>query len=236
VASSGREPAEPLIRVSTRDQVRERLLAAILDGEYEPGSRVVETEVARRLGTSASPVREVLRELEALGLVTSKPFSGVRVRQITAADVLETYPVRVALESLALRSATPVITDAQVDELSALTDRMAEAVEQGDARAQSQWNAQFHRALVAAAGNSALLRSWSVLEPFTRTFLAADFPGLDLAADTEEHRPIIAAVRARDAEAAVAALERHFANVTEMVRLARDAEARAAVSGSGAVA
>jgi len=234
VACSGPEPVEPLIRVSTRDQVRERLLAAILDGELEPGSRVVETEVARQLGTSASPVREVLRELEALGLVTSKPFSGVRVRRITAADVLETYPVRVALESLALRSATRVMTDEQVDELSTLTDRMAEAAKQGDARAQSQWNAQFHRALVAAAGNSALLRSWSVLEPFTRTFLAADFPGLDLAADTEEHRPIIDALRARDAEAAVTALEGHLSSVTETVGLARDAEAE--VSGSGAAA
>lgn len=216
--------AKPLIRVSTRDQVRERLLAAILDGEYEPGERVVETAAARRLGTSASPVREALRELEALGLVTSKPFRGVRVRRITAADVLETYPVRIALESLALHECMPRITDAEIDDLEVFTDRMAEAVAQGDIRDQGNFNARFHRGIVAAAGNMALLRSWSVLEPFARTYLAPDFPDVDLVQDTEEHRPIVAALRMRDVKAAVVALERHLLHVAETVRLARDRE------------
>src|SRR5919112_1276415 len=95
----------PLVRVSTREQVRERLSAAILSGELRSGVRLVETDLARALGTSPRPVREALRELEALGLVTSKPYSGTRVREISAAGVLETYPVRAALEGLALRTA-----------------------------------------------------------------------------------------------------------------------------------
>ena len=51
------------------DQIRDRLLEAILDGSYQPGSRIVETRVARECGTSQAPVREALRDLEALGVV-----------------------------------------------------------------------------------------------------------------------------------------------------------------------
>jgi DNA-binding GntR family transcriptional regulator len=215
-----------------RDQVRERLLAAILDGDYGPGDRLVETDIARRLGTSASPVREAVRELEALGLVTSTPFSGVRVRQISASDVLETYPVRLALESTAIRLAIATVGDDELDRLAQITDEMALAARRNDPREQSILNADFHRGLVAMGGNGALLRSWSVLEPFTRTFLAPDFPGLDLVADTEEHRPIIAALRRRDAAGAVQALEVHLASVTATVQRACDAELGVDEAGS----
>ena len=63
------------------DQVKERLLEGILTGHYPPDSRIVETQVARELGTSQAPVREALRGLEALGVVEITPFRGARVRR-----------------------------------------------------------------------------------------------------------------------------------------------------------
>ena len=67
------------------DQVKDRLLRAILDGRYPPGSRIVETRAAREFGTSQAPVREALRDLEALGVVEIAAFRGARVRRPTAA-------------------------------------------------------------------------------------------------------------------------------------------------------
>ncbi|MEA2025966.1 MAG: GntR family transcriptional regulator, partial [Chloroflexota bacterium] len=70
------------------EQVKGRLLQAILDGRYPPGARIVETRVAREFGTSQAPVREALRDLEALGVVETAPFKGARVRQPTTEELL----------------------------------------------------------------------------------------------------------------------------------------------------
>src|SRR3972149_3811605 len=72
-------------------QVKERLLEAILDGRSPPGARIVETRVARELGTSQAPVREALRDLEALGVVENSPFRGARVRQPSIEELLEAF-------------------------------------------------------------------------------------------------------------------------------------------------
>ena len=86
--------SDPLTRSVLADQVKEWLLEAILSGTYPPDSRIVETAVAKELGTSQAPVREALRGLEALGIVEIAPFRGARVRRLEAAELLEAYVVR----------------------------------------------------------------------------------------------------------------------------------------------
>ena len=90
--------APMIIRNVLSDQVKDYLLTAILAGEFPPGSRIVETRVARHLGVSQGPVREALRDLEALGLIDSTPYQGARVRQPQKAELLEAYDVRAVLE------------------------------------------------------------------------------------------------------------------------------------------
>ena len=107
----------PLAREVLTDQVKERLLDGILSGRYPPESRIVETAVARELGTSQGPVREALRALEALGVVEITPFRGARVRQPSRREVVEAYAVRSTLEALGARSAVPRLTD---DDLATL--------------------------------------------------------------------------------------------------------------------
>ena len=87
------------------DQVKGRLLQAILDGRYPPGARIVETRVAREFGTSQAPVREALRDLEALGVVEVTAFRGARVRHPSVAELLEAFEVRAVLETQAARLA-----------------------------------------------------------------------------------------------------------------------------------
>jgi len=109
------------------DQVKDRLLEAILSGEYLPDSRIVETQIARELNTSQAPVREALRALEALGVVEITPFKGARVRRPARREILEAYAVRSALESLGAQLAVPRLTDADLSELAAYITSLAGA-------------------------------------------------------------------------------------------------------------
>src|SRR6185295_61817 len=113
-------------------QVKERLLDGILTGRYAPDSRIVETQLARELGTSQAPVREALRGLEALGVVEITPFRGARVRRPTRRELLEAYAVRTSLESLGARLAVPRLTDDDLEELAACVEEMQAAARDDD--------------------------------------------------------------------------------------------------------
>ena len=192
------------------DQVREHLLAGILDGRYAPESRIVETQVARELGTSQAPVREALRALEAIGIVELSPFRGARVRRPTRREILEAYDVRSALEALAAKLAVPRLSDADVADLMALGETMRAAASAGDGRAVAEADSRFHARIVASAGNRTLERTWRSLEPYSRTYLSLFVPGADPTWSANLHTPIMAALERRDAEAVVASLEEHF--------------------------
>lgn len=192
------------------DQVKDRLLQDILAGVYPPDSRIVETRVARDLGTSQAPVREALRGLEALGVVEIAPFRGARVRRPTAHELLEAYEVRAELESLGARLAVPRLTEAEMEELEALGAEMQAAARVGDRHAVAIADAAFHGRLVSISGNGTLHEVWRSLEPFSRTYITLIVPGADAAWTASLHAPILDALRTRDPERVVDALCFHF--------------------------
>ena len=197
------------------DQVKERLLDAILSGQYPPDSRIVETQVARELGTSQAPVREALRGLEALGLVEITPFRGARVRRPSRREIIEAYAVRSALETLAARLAVPRLTDADLAVFAELFAAMREAARRGDGQAVAEADARFHARIVELADNATLVKVWRSLEPFSRTYLTLVVPGADPTWSAELHAPILEALERRDAPALAAALEQHFDEVRD---------------------
>ena len=213
--AEGRVGPALLARSVLADQVRERLLERILSGEYPPDARIVETQVARELGTSQAPVREALRGLEALGVVEITPFRGARVRRPTRQELLEAYAVRSALETLAARLAVPRLTDADLRRLGDQVEAMQAAARDGDAHRVAEADARFHGLIVGLAANGTLEKVWGSLEPFLRTYITLVVPGADPRWAADLHTPILAALQARDAEAVVAALESHFADVSE---------------------
>jgi DNA-binding GntR family transcriptional regulator len=199
------------------EQVKERLVRAILDGRYAPGDRIVETRVARELGTSQAPVREALRDLEALGLIEAQPFRGARVRRPSTAELLEAFAVRTALETLAARLAMEHLVPATLLELQALVDAMRAAAARGDVLAEVQADAEFHGCIITLSGNRALARVWRQLEPYSRTFITISTPGADRQRIAEVHAPIVTALERRDGDAVTAAIDDHFAELTDMV-------------------
>lgn len=218
---SARPDAEqpvPLLRYVLRSQVRDLLIERIVNGYYKPGARLVETQIARELGVSQAPVREALRDLESVGVVESFAFRGARVRNPSRDELLEAYPVRAALESLAASEAASRITDEQLDQLEDLIKQMEAAGAEGNAHKQANANAQFHALIVEAAQNSTLMRLWAFLEPWARTYLTAARAGVDLNELAVRHRKILTPLRNRDSEAAAAAMREHLMEAAEWLR------------------
>ena len=199
------------------DQVKDRLLQAILAGRYPPGSRIVETRAAREFGTSQAPVREALRDLEALGVVEIAAFRGARVRRPTAAELLEAYAVRAELEALGVVLALPRLTDANLEELQRYLDTMRRAAAEEDVHAEASADASFHGRLVELANNATLLRVWRLLEPFSRTYITIVAPGADRRRIAELHAPILEALRSGDPQMTADAIRRHFADAQSML-------------------
>ena len=211
-------PAETTISRSVlSDTVKDRLLEAILDGRYPPGSRIVETRAAREFGTSQAPVREALRDLEALGVVEISPFRGARVRRPSLDELLEAYVVRSELEALVVRLAVPRLTEEDLEVLGGYMDAMDQAAEAGDTVAEAAADARFHGRLVEIAANGTLARVWGLLEPYSRTYISIAVPGADRRRIAGLHVPVLEALRSRDAATAETAIRHHFADAEAML-------------------
>jgi DNA-binding GntR family transcriptional regulator len=208
----------PFSRVVLRDQVRDVLLGRILSGEYAPGSRIVETRIAQELGISQAPLREALRDLEQLGCVVHEPFRGCSVREFSIDDLLEAFPVRAALESVAARLAAEQITEEQLALLDGFIETMRVAGQEGDAVAESTADAAFHATIVQAARNAVLLRQWEQLQPHARTFISITLPASDRGPVADRHLPILDALRSRDPDRAAAAMHDHLSEVADRLR------------------
>ena len=100
-----------------RDVVFNTLRQAILRGELQPGERLMEIQLAQRLGVSRTPVREAIRKLELEGLVLMIPRRGAEVAEITRQDLEDVLEVRMALEELAVKIACKRITQEQLEEI-----------------------------------------------------------------------------------------------------------------------
>ena len=200
------------------EQVEDRLLQGILSGRFPPDSRIVETRVARELGVSQAPVREALRALEALGLVSISPFQGARVRRPSLAELLAAFVVRCELECLAARLAVPRLTEPDLAEFAELQGAMEAAARSGDRHEAARADSVFHSRLVRQSGSRTLERTWGTVEPFSRTYItlvaAKEGPGWT----THLHRAVLDALRARDAEGVQVALRHHFDEAAGMLR------------------
>jgi DNA-binding GntR family transcriptional regulator len=205
-----------VVRSMLRDQIKDAIVERILDGVYGPGERIVEIRVAEEFGVSQAPVREALRELELLRLVVSEPFRGARVREVSAEELAEIYPVRAALEEVAARGATPALAG-DVGALRVELDAMRAAARRGDVHEFIAHDVAFHRIIVAASGNRTLQELWGSLHVDLRTTITLIKHVEDLAEVAESHVPVLQAIEAGDLERAASVLRRHIESFADWV-------------------
>jgi DNA-binding GntR family transcriptional regulator len=194
----------------TADAVFTHLQGAIVRGELTPGERVDLDAVGQQLDVSRTPIREALLRLEAEGLVERVPYRGAIVRGVDAALAEETTAVRLHLEGMAVRLAVARLTDETLEEMERLLRELA-ALERSASYDATEWNRlndRFHGALYAAADCPSLTRPIEALAAQAnriRTHFDVRGGPVD-----EEHRAILDACRARDADAAAHAAQDHI--------------------------
>jgi DNA-binding GntR family transcriptional regulator len=214
---SRRLQAPPLEREILSERVKDRILTWILEGELAPGSRIVETRVARQLGMSQAPVREALRDLATLGFVEMQPYRGARVRRPSKRELTEAIEVRAELEALAGRLAATRRSEGCLQDLERLFGEMKEAADRNDPHDHAVKNAAFHARIVKSTHNGTLERLWSMLEPFSRTYVTASAPGMDLQWLSERHRALLDAIRDGDPDSAAEAMRTHAAEAAVLI-------------------
>ena len=204
-------------RTVLREQIKDILLERILRGELEPGERLVETRLARELGTSQAPVREALRDLQLLRLVESEPFRGARVRAVDDEQLLPVFPVRMALEELGAREAARR-ANGDVRRLEREVSAMRDAAARADWRTQISHDLAFHRTVIEMADNEPLLQSWLTLGIEVSTAFATYWTYWDQTDLADFHVPIVDAIRAGDATRAAAEARKHVRRTERVVR------------------
>tara|TARA_R110002110_G_scaffold49669_27_gene147554 strand:- start:11161 stop:11886 length:726 start_codon:yes stop_codon:yes gene_type:complete len=199
------------------------ILEAIDAGVYKPGDRLVESELAERLGVSRTPVREALQRLETQSMLTRDGRSLI-VASLDHNQLAELYVVRTELEGLAARLAARHATDEEqrVLRIMANEDR---ALLGGDPRLLSRANKRFHKQIHLASHNRFLVQQLDLVHRSMALMATTSFAaeGRD-SAGLEEHEAIVRAIEARDGDAAYAALRDHISKAFE-TRLRVDAGA-----------
>lgn len=195
---------------SLHEQVRDRLRGMIVRGTLRAGSDIGEAALSERLGTSRTPLREALKLLQAEGLVELRSHRGAFVAPVDVDEAPDAFAVVAALEQLAAERAATRMTAAALDALARMQDCMEREHRQHRMEAYFTLNQRIHRAVVAGSG-SATLRSTHALvfarvERLRRLALRGQARWDESIA---EHRAVLAALRARDAAAAGAAMGHH---------------------------
>ncbi|MDR2240520.1 MAG: GntR family transcriptional regulator [Zoogloeaceae bacterium] len=192
-------------------EVAERLRLRIFAHELPPGAWIDEQALAEQYGISRTPLREALKVLAAEGLVTLKPRRGCYVTELSERDLDDIFPLMALLEGRCAFEATQKASPAELARLTALHEPLERHAAGGDANAFFEANQAFHRALQELSGNRWLKQVIGDLRKVLN-LTRRDSLRLEgrLKQSLEEHRGLLAAIRARDAAGAEARMQAHL--------------------------
>ncbi len=186
-----------------REIVFESLREAIINAHLKPGERLMEIQLAERMGVSRTPVREAIRKLELEGFVVMVPRKGAFVAGLSLKDIAELFEIRGALEGLAAELAAERIDEEELEELERCLFQIAECIESGDTEQIIEIDTRFHDVLFKASRNMRLVQIvnnlYEQIHRYRKTSLA--YPGRAREA-LEEHKEIVEALCERNVELA----------------------------------
>ncbi|MBY6122544.1 GntR family transcriptional regulator [Mameliella alba] len=198
---------EKPIELSQGQEAYRRILDEIRAGHLMPGDRLMEVELAKRLGFSRTPVREAIRQLEGDGVVTHVPRVGAAIRRLDHAEISELYDMRTVLEGTAARFAARAASEVELAELADIHAAMAAG--DGDPFV---LNRQFHAALLDAARNRFLMKAVASIHTTLLILGPTTLREEERAEDAlREHAAILEGLQARDQDAAEQAMRAHIA-------------------------
>jgi len=192
------------------ETVLHELRSALAVGRLLPGQQLVQEDLAEDLGVSRVPIREALKILEGEGHVTYHPNRGYFVTELSADDLIELYRLRQILEAEALAQAVLEVSDADIADIEAILEQVEQAADSGDVERLTEANRAFHFSIIELSGMNRLSRLirqlWDASDIY-RTVYFRDPVNRERV--HSEHREIIDALKARDAQALIGAQNSH---------------------------
>ena len=192
------------------ESVLHELRSALAAGRLLPGQQLVQEDLAADLGVSRVPIRESLKILEGEGHVTYHPNRGYFVTELSADDLIELYRIRQILEAEALAQAVLEVSDADIADIESILEQVEQAAESGDVERLTEANRAFHFSIIELSGMNRLSRLirqlWDASDIY-RTVYFRDPVNRERV--HSEHREIIDALKARDAQALIRAQNSH---------------------------
>jgi GntR family transcriptional regulator, rspAB operon transcriptional repressor len=196
--------------LQVKDLVYERLRTSLIDLTFAPGEPLREAALVERFGVSKTPIREALVRLEREGLVEIAPYRGARARTYNQNDVREFYEVREILEGECVRRVAQGPDDGIRDALTRNVDSSASALASGDLHAVAERLAEFGELLLSQMQNGMITELLGRLQAHLKRIGPADQSEVHFGSVVDEHRAILAAIAARDADRAQDLLRRHL--------------------------
>jgi DNA-binding GntR family transcriptional regulator len=200
---------EVLPRRSLRDDVFEILHNRLIAGQIRPGEWLRQDDIASQLGVSMTPVREALDLLVASGLAEREPYRGVRVVELSHAEMLDAYGLRILLEPAATRLASQTATPPMVEELKRLLTGTLELVRLEDMSRLRELSREFHAQVVTMSGSPLLVRLYGIVAAkfpdwmlYEAMFRHPEALTESLRREQHQHRAILEAIASRDPQAA----------------------------------
>ncbi len=204
------EAGEFTLSGTAADKLAEDLAEAIFSGEFTPGSKLDEQQLAQRFSVSRTPVREALRQLATTGLIEIKPRRGAFVTEVSPAQLEELFVAMGELEATCARLSAQSMSPTERRRLEALHERMGGLAKAGDTNAFAEANHIFHTMIYAGAHNAVLAEMTAAMRRRLQPFRRAQFhlEGRPPRSHSE-HDAVVKAIIQGDAGAAHAAMLRH---------------------------
>ena len=218
---AGRESPSwaPIVRPALQEEVVARIRRMIDDGSLLPGGRIPERQLCAQLGVSRTPLREAFRILASEGLIELAPRRGATVKKLHAGEIDHMFEVLEALEALAGELACTELSDAALAAIESLHERMMAAYARRDRRRFFEANQEIHERIVAGCGNPILGRVYAGLSGQVRRIrYMPQITEAQWRIAAQEHRAILAALKARNARALARVLRDHLRTKRERVK------------------
>ncbi|KAF0235180.1 MAG: putative bacterial regulatory gntR family [Desulfovibrionaceae bacterium] len=211
-------PIRPILHENLDDKIYASVRDMLVSGQFAPGSRIVQEDLAASLGVSRTPLINALKRLAQEGLLEWIPRRGIFVRQLDLAELISLFEVRECLEPLAAELAAPRVTPAEAAEMQAQWQAMDALPDTDEShRAFVDLDRRFHWRLIELAGNPYLASAMGPVNMLAAAYLhGTPRPWSDTVSD---HLAVIEALSRGDAAASGEAMRRHISQSLEALRL-----------------
>jgi DNA-binding GntR family transcriptional regulator len=201
-----------------REVIFNTLREAIIVGELKPGERLMEVQLADKMGVSRTPVREAIRKLELEGLVEMLPRKGAHVADLSVKDIMDVLEVRATLDGLATRLSATRITDEEIKELRHQLAQFINYVEKDNLQGSIKKDVEFHDIIYHSSRNEKLIQISNNLREQVQRFRVIYIKDYSSSRELiREHTEILEAIASRDPAAAMECAQRHIKNQEETI-------------------